>query len=259
MASVSVPVIAAGIGAAGSIGGSLLSSSAQSSAANKAAGITQAQQGQTRSDLLPFNYNGQVANRILVNSLYGGDPGVPNILSANGFSTNGTGGANLTFQPTEAELEATPGYKFIRDQGLESTQNSAAARGLGTSGAALKAAASYATGLASTTLGQQQQIFQSNLSNVLNPLEYVANQGENAAATTGQQGTTAAGNTAAATIGSGVATSAGISGASSALGGLPTNYLLYQNLLSGGGGSGGGSNFYDSGASSPATSLGNYY
>lgn len=253
MASISVPVIAAGVGAAGSIGGSLISSSAQSSAANKAAGTVAAQQGQTRADLLPYNSNGQTANRILVNSLYGGDPGVPNLLSANGFAPNGTGGSNLTFQPTEAELEATPGYKFIRDQGLESVQNSAAARGLGTSGASLKGAAAYATGLASTTLGQQQQIFQQNLSNVLNPLEYVANQGENAGATTGQLGTTAAGNEGAAQIGAGNATAAGIAGATSAAGGLPANYLLYSNLLGGGNSfSTGRNNFYGDGPNTGA-------
>jgi hypothetical protein len=254
----------AGIGAAASIGGSLLSSNAQSSAANKAAGTVAQQQAQTRSDLLPYNFNGQTANRILVNSLYGGDPGVPNLLSANGFAPNGTGGSNLTFQPTQAQLEATPGYQFIRDQGLESVQNSAAARGLGTSGAALKGAASYATGLASTTLGQQQQIFQQNLANVLNPLEYVANQGENAAATTGQQGTTAAANQGAAIIGGGNAQAAGTVGAANALGGLPANYLLYQNLLGNGSGSG-NNNFYTAsgnnapGAAEAATQLGSYY
>lgn len=247
MPSVSVPVIAAGVSAAGAIGGSLLSSSAQSSAANKAAGTVAAQQATTRGDLLPYNANGGVANRILVNSLYGGDPGVPNLLSANGFPVNGTGGSDLTFQPTQAQLEDTPGYKFIERRGLQSIQNSAAARGLGTSGAALKGAAEYATGLASSTLDQQQRIFQANLNNVLNPLESIANRGENAAAQTGQMGTTAAGNIGAAQVGAGNATAAGTVGATNALGGLPLNYLLYSNLLSGGGGGG------------AATSLGSNY
>ena len=252
----------AGIGAAASIGGSLLSSSAQSSAANKAAGTVAAQQATTRGDLLPYNANGSVANRILVNSLYGGDPGVPNLLSANGFRVNGTGGSDLTFKPTIEQLRATPGYQFTLDQGLRSVQNSAAARGLGTSGAALKGAAEYATGLADNTLKTQQGIFQQNLANVLNPLEYVANQGENAAATTGQQGTTAAGNIGAAQIGAGNATAAGTVGATNALGGLPLNYLLYQNLLGGGSSSSGsGSDFYSaSGNNAPAaTQLGPYY
>ena len=56
---------------------------------------------------------------------------------------------------TEANLVQTPGYQFNLSQGLESTQNSAAARGLGVSGAAMKGAATYATGLADSTYQNQ--------------------------------------------------------------------------------------------------------
>ena len=52
-------------------------------------------------------------------------------------------------------LARMPGYQFTLDQGLKSTQNGFAARGLGTSGAALKGAAQYATGLANQTYGDQ--------------------------------------------------------------------------------------------------------
>lgn len=45
-------------------------------------------------------------------------------------------------------LETLPGYQFALQQGLKATQNSAAARGLGTSGAALKGAANFTQGLA---------------------------------------------------------------------------------------------------------------
>lgn len=45
-------------------------------------------------------------------------------------------------------LQGLPGYQFANYQGLKSTQNAATARGLGTSGAALKGAANYSTGLA---------------------------------------------------------------------------------------------------------------
>ncbi len=58
-------------------------------------------------------------------------------------------------------LEATPGYAFTLDQGLKSTQNSYAAQGLGSSGAAMKGAAQFATGLA-------DQTYQSQLNNYLN-------------------------------------------------------------------------------------------
>ena len=56
-----------------------------------------------------------------------------------------------------ALLAQTPGYQFTLQQGLQATQNSYAAQGLGTSGAALKGAANYSEGLASTTYEQQYQ------------------------------------------------------------------------------------------------------
>lgn len=68
---------------------------------------------------------------------------------------------------TQADLEATPGYQFTLAQGLKATQNSAAARGLGVSGAALKGAATFATGLSdqtyNTRFGQQQQAYNTYL------------------------------------------------------------------------------------------------
>jgi hypothetical protein len=48
----------------------------------------------------------------------------------------------------QATLETLPGYQFARTQGLKAVQNSAAARGLGVSGAALKGAATFSQGLA---------------------------------------------------------------------------------------------------------------
>jgi hypothetical protein len=52
---------------------------------------------------------------------------------------------------TQEQLEQTPGYQFVRDQGLKAVGNSAAARGLGVSGAAQKGAAAFATGHANAT------------------------------------------------------------------------------------------------------------
>lgn len=72
-------------------------------------------------------------------------------------------------QDMQTALEQTPGYQFTLDQGLKSVQNSYAAQGLGSSGAALKGAASFATGLADQTYQQQLnnylQNYNSNLSN----------------------------------------------------------------------------------------------
>jgi hypothetical protein len=151
--------------------------------------------------------------------------------------------SGLTFQPTQAQLEQTPGYQFDLAQGLQGVANSNAAQGRGISGAALKGAASYATGLANNTLTTQQGIFQQNLGNVINPLEWMANLGQNSAATTGQQGIAAVGNANNALIGGANASAAGqvgaanaLAGGLSSLGGAPTNYLLYNQLLNNSGG-----------------------
>ncbi len=166
------------------------------------------------------------------------------VAPSNGGPTGGAGaGANpLASNNEQAALEATPGYKFTRDQGLKSVQNSAAARGLGTSGAALKGAASYATGLADST-------YQTNL---LNPLEYLSSLGENAANQSGSLGQSGTANANALGIGGANATAAGqvgsasgIAGALNGAGGSPLNYLLYSNLLNGGGGGSSGGGFYD--------------
>lgn len=62
----------------------------------------------------------------------------------------------------QATLESLPGYQFTKTQGLKAVQNSAAARGLGVSGAALKGAATFATGLADSTYTNQFNLEQGN-------------------------------------------------------------------------------------------------
>src|SRR5579871_6684786 len=132
MPSISLPTALAVSAGAGLVG-SGISAIAAGNAANKQVAAEQsAQQAlqqqyqQTRADLLPYNTAGQAA--------------VQNIQQMPAFS----------FAPTQAQLEQTPGYQFNLSQGLKAVQNSAAARGLGVSGAAQKGAASYASGLADT-------------------------------------------------------------------------------------------------------------
>lgn len=86
-----------------------------------------------------------------------------------------------TFNPTMAQLEQTPGYQFTLDQGLKATQNSYAAQGLGTSGAAMKGADQYATGLASTTYNQQLQNYLTQNAQQYNMLLSGQSQGANLA------------------------------------------------------------------------------
>jgi len=111
---------------------------------------------------------------------------------------------------TQEELEKTPGYQFTQYQGLKSVQNSAAARGLGVSGAALKGAAAFATGLASSTYAErfkeQQELYQKALERA--GLEFEAGRSQKADAYNRLKGlvdtgASAAGKAAEATTGIG--------------------------------------------------------
>jgi hypothetical protein len=154
----------------------------------------------TRGDLMPYNLGGQEAfmagNRLIM-----GSP-----------------------QQQMAMLEGLPGYQFARTQGLKSVQNSAAARGLGVSGAALKGAANYATGLADSTFGAQ-----------FNRLMQSATIGENAAAQTGAAGTAAGQQISTALTNAGAAQAAGISGAANSVGQGLLGYGMYGGFGGGGG------------------------
>ena len=183
---------AAGIGAAGAIGGSLISSSASANAAktqaaaqNQAAQFQNAQFQQMYEQQQPYATGGVGALNALQGNLAAPNEGgfglpydltqMPNWSSApqapsmsgvpqyswdaaaaGGMPTRGDV-PQFNWNPTQAGLEQTPGYQFTLSQGLKSTQNAAAARGLGVSGAALKGADTFATGLANQTYNQQYQ------------------------------------------------------------------------------------------------------
>lgn len=174
------------------------------------------------------------------------------------------------WNPTMAGLEATPGYQFVRDQGLRATQNSFAAQGLGSSGPALAGAAQFASGLASTTYNQQFQNWLTELQNeynmytqnvnqqygiwqgqnalglqqnqqIYNMLGGLAGSGQNAAAGLGSAGLSAAStsanllgaagaSTAAGIIGSNNALTSGFSGAANAAGSGLSQYATLQAL-----------------------------
>jgi hypothetical protein len=154
--------------------------------ANQSAALQKAQYDQTRTDLLPYSTNGAAASNMLTGQL-----------------------SNLTspIKMDQATLEQTPGYQFSLSQGLKSVQNSAAARGLGVSGAAMKGAANYATGLADSTYQNQFNNANINQTNAYNRLIGVSNLGENAAAMTGSIGQSGANSTVASNsnAGNGVA------------------------------------------------------
>ena len=233
--------------------GSIIGGNQAASAAKAASDQQMRQYYITRQDLTPFRDTGAAA--------------LPNLLSLaqsgpNAGGTDYLSAANAIApgQFTQAELEATPGYQFTRDQGLKSVQSAAAARGLGVSGASLKGAADYATGLADKTYLDQfnvaQQRFQNqinlnqaqqgNIGNQFQRLYNTANLGQTAATSTGQIGAQLAGNAGQFLTASGALQAAGTQGLASGLGNALNQglgYYLGGGTAGYGGGGGGGSNY----------------
>jgi hypothetical protein len=241
---------AIGVSAAAGLAGSAMSASAsksaantQADAANNAAQLQEQQWEQTQANLKPYMDLGSSSISPLLSAM-----GYNVTQNSDGtYSYNGTDSSNALQQtftaPTEAQAQATPGYQFTLNQGLKAVQNSAAARGLGSSGAALKGASSYATGLADSTYNdvynRALQTYQTNYNsaaNNVNRLSSLVSSGQNAAATNGSLGastmssvgntlTSAANATAAGTVGSANALSSGLSsvGSNALTYGLLTN------------------------------------
>ena len=267
------------VGAVASNSASKSSAAAAKSAAStdqQAAQLQQQQYDTTRADLLPYNTTGQAALGKINDNLYGysspdqtyvgwaGD----NYAAQQQYASDAQGLFDRASQigqgpGGQAALEATPGYQFNLAQGLQAAQNSAAARGLGVSGAALKGAASYATGLADSTYQNQfanamayaqatqgtanqfgnignnmlalNTASQGNITNSYNKLAGIAGLGENAAAQTGTQGTALANQAGQNLVQSGNsqmaagnASAAGTLGIGSAASGAANNYLAYN-------------------------------
>jgi hypothetical protein len=178
---------AAVVGGVGSAISAHSAANAQENAAAQASAQQEAQYQQTRSDLMPFQQIGQNAGNMLTQQL---------------------GTLTAPMQLTESQLEATPGYQFDLSQGLKSTNNALGARGLLNSGAAMKGAATYATGLADNTYQNQFNDYQTQNTNAYNKLLGATQVGENAAAQTGAYGTTTAASIGSNTIGAGNAAAA---------------------------------------------------
>lgn len=200
-----------------------------------AAKTAQEYYGYARSDLSPYTSAGQSAMSSAL-SLAQGSPtgGGPDYVTE--------ASQNLPGQMTQSQLEQTPGYQFNLSQGLKATQSAAAARGLGVSGAALKGAATYATGLADSTYQNQfnnaQSRFsdylnlntsqQGNLTNQFNRLNSLASIGETAGANTAQAGSNLANTSATAQEAAGNAISSGIKGLGTGVGNALNQVIGYN-------------------------------
>jgi hypothetical protein len=228
--------------AAAIIGGSVLSAGASVLGSSKAAGgataASDAQKQmylQTRADLSPFVGAGTGVlpglNALAMSGPTGGGPD---------YVSQAAGERPL--QMTQANLEATPGYQWNLAQGLKATQSAAAARGLGVSGASLKGAATYATGLADSTYKTQFDIAQQRFADLLNlntgqqgqlqnqytRLHDTAALGENAAAQTGTAGTAAAATAGNYLNAAGIDQATGLKNATNALSSGVNSYLGYN-------------------------------
>jgi len=264
---------AVGVSAAAGLAGAAISSSAsksaadtQAQAADNATALQQQEWQQAQTNFQPYlNLGISSINPWLSERGYNVTQNSDGTYSFNG--TNSSNPLQQTFSygaftaPTQAQAESTPGYQFTLNQGLKAVQNSAAARGLGTSGAALKGASSYATGLADSTYNDvynralqtynanyntAQGTFQTNYNsaaNNVNRLSSIVSNGQNAAgnfASAGNQAASTIGNTetsAANAIASGTVGSANaLTSALSSTGNSALTYGLLQNNAGGSGG-----------------------
>ena len=208
-------VIGTGLAGAAISAGASMSASNQQVSAEKSAAATQQQMfNQTQAGLAPYNAAGQQATTELQNL------------------------TPFSFNPTQANLETTPGYQFNLSQGLKSTQNSYAAQGLGTSGAAMKGAASFASGLADTTYQNQFSNALNSYNSNLNRLQNLSTTGESAAANTGTFATQTGANIGQTAVGAANAVNGGLGSVSSG--------LIYNNLFGSNSGvtAGGGTGIY---------------
>ena len=272
---------AAAIGVAGSAasaGGSILSSSNNASAAKQAASEQSAssaaalnQQAQqfaySQGQELPYIQNGDNAQTVQNNLI--GTYGSTVTPYFNQLANLGNG---ATAQQTLAQ---TPGYQFALNQGLAATSNAAAARGLGVSGAALKGAATFSTGLADNTYQQQYSDASNNLtqaqntfSGLNNALAGEATLGGNVSVSAGTQAQNATTNTsnlltgqgnsnAASTLAGANALAAGTTGVTNSLTGALANPAV-TNYLAGLAGNGSQYNNSNGGDGAPQTAASGY-
>lgn len=179
-------------------------------------------------------------------------PTTPSAPPAPSAPLPGFGNLLQPFNPTMEDLAKTPGYQFTLGQGLQAVQNSYAAQGLGSSGAAIKGAANYAEGLASTTYQQQFNNYWTQLMHQYDMLSGAVATGENAGVNLGNTTQATSSNLANLTTGAGAAQAGGIVGSANALnaglagvsGGI-NNALMLNMLNQAGMFGGGGANFID--------------
>lgn len=209
------------IGGMASMYGANKAADAQTNATNKAADTQMAMYNKTREDLSPYRDIG---------------------IDASGRMKTKLSELTSPISVNPDDFQNSDYFKFAMQQGQKGVTNSAAARGLASSGAALKGAAAFAKGLATDTYKTAFDMANTNQTNAYNRLISLIQAGGNAAAGTGQLGEKAAYNTGQALIGGGNAQAA----AANSIGGSIANmsntiggFTAYKGLY---GGNSGGNN-----------------
>lgn len=236
---------AAAIVGGAALAGSAISASAAGSAASEQAGAAENAQQISENEFntitqqeSPYMESGYGAQSQLNYLLGIGTPGTQS--STAGVGTPGTassstgGGYGSLLQPFTAQYmqQYSPAYQFQLQQGQQGVLNGDAAGQGALSGAALKDLTSYNQNYANTAYNNAFNQYQTQLGNTYSRLSGVAQLGQNAAANTGQQGTTLAGQAAQSATNIGTAQAGGTVGAANAIsGGLSSASLpwLYAN------------------------------
>jgi hypothetical protein len=223
-------IIAAGVGAASSLGGGLIARSgakkaarAQEQAAQRAE-QTQREMFERQIELQePFRQAGMTAQDQIMQLLgIGGDAGA-----------EGYGSMARAFG--QQDFEADPGYAFRQAEGMKALERSAAARGNLLSGNTMKGIQRFGQDLASQEYGNAFNRFQVERAARLNPLQSLMGSGQSAAnVMTGATGQ-AAQNIGQMQLGAGQARASGYVGQANALAGAlggigqaATSFPLYQ-------------------------------
>lgn len=210
------------IGAGATAWGASKAADAQKDAAAQSAGISREMYGQTREDLSPYRDIGKDASGRMTARL-----------------------SELT-EPISVNPDDFLGsdyYKFLEKEGNRAVTNSAAARGLASSGAALKGAAAFAKGLNSQEWKSNFEMQRTNKSDAYTRLKALIDTGANAAAGTGTAGTASATQQGNAAIGAGNAGAAAANATGGAFSSAANNiggYAMYRGMYGNPAGSSGG-------------------
>lgn len=220
------------------VAGALIGSAVMGAGASKSVANTQAnaQQQAAQTQLQMFNTINQ-QEQPFMQAGYGATTSLNQLLgTAPGTGAGGTAGStglpagylSQTFQPTQAQLNAYPGYQFALQTGGQAVRN-ADTPGVGAlSGPALKDLMGFNQGMANTNYNQYFNQFQQQQTNIFSRLSNIANLGQNAASNVGQSGANLGTGIAKAQAAAGASQAAGTVGAANALGGsaVPLAYLM---------------------------------